>query len=152
MTLSSLQKALETTKDQSKSQIQTSKGEFESCFAGGLDLSEFGNSTQQKPKSAAAELLRIRAEEKKQRQKNQMAEQRMEQIIKQRVSNLESALSKQPKSDSVLVDALVKMHGQDVSAPTYRRKKTGPRKSGSSRNMQTKSKPHKIKKSRRSKY
>ena len=148
---SSLQRALAAA-SKPKSQIETSNGAFESCFAGGLDLSEFAKPQQRlgMPKSAAAELLRVRAEERKQMEQNEAEEQKLEEIIKMRVSNL-SSLSKEPRNSNAVVDALVKMHGHDTSRPTFRTKKSKPRKSGSSRGSQP-SKFSAAKKSRRIKY
>jgi hypothetical protein len=155
MTTSSLQKALAGAR-KPKSQIETSNGAFESCFAGGLDLSEFSSPKEPlqvggAPKSAAAELLRVKAEERRHREKEEAEEQRMEEIIKKRVSNLENSLTKQRPSNSIVVDALVKMHGQDTSDPSYRKKKSGLRKSRSSRGAQS-AKSFSVKKSRRIKY
>jgi hypothetical protein len=150
MTTSSLQSALAAAR-KPKSQIEPSNGAFESCFAGGLDLSEFSSPKEplQVGTSAAAELLRVKAEERKQREKEEAEEQRMEEIIKKRVSNLENSLTKQRPSNSIVVDALVKMHGQDTSDPSYRQKKSGLRKSRSSRGVQS---SKAVKKSRRIKY
>jgi hypothetical protein len=150
--MTSLQRALAAKKP--------SKGAFETVFAGGLDLSEFstGTTTYQKsdgtPKSAAAELLRIKAEERKQRDESEAADRRMEEIVKKRVSNLEQCLNKERPSNNIVVDALVKMHGSDVSAPSYRQKrKSGPRKSGSSKTGTSQSsKSHTFKKPRRIKH
>jgi hypothetical protein len=148
--MSSLQRALAAKKP--------SKGTFETCFAGSLDLSEFstGMTTDKKSdgtlKSAAAELLRIKAEERKQREESEAADRRMEEIVKKRVSNLEQCLKKERPSNNIVVDALIKMHGNDVSAPSYRQKrKFKPRKSGSSHSSQS-SKSIAFKKPRRIKY
>jgi restriction endonuclease Mrr len=132
------------------SSFETSKGEFESCFAGGLDISEFDNTTTKKPaKSAAAELLRVKALEKEQREKEQAEEEQLEIAIQKRVSTLEQALLAKQKtnSGSVVADALVKMHGHDKSEPLYRSKKFGKRRSGHNRTS-TSSKSHFAKKSR----
>ena len=71
----------------------------------------------------------------------------MEEIIRKRVSNLAT----QGPSNSIVVDALVKMHGSEMSERSSKKKKSGSRKSGSFRNSQP-SKPFAKKKSRRSKY
>jgi hypothetical protein len=132
-----------------RSSFETSKGEFESCFAGGLDISEFDNTTTKKPaKSAAAELLRVKALEKEQREKEQAEEEQLKIAIQKRVSSREQALAKQKRnSGSIVVDALVKMHGHDTSEPLYRSKKMGKRRSGHNRTS-TSSKSHFAKKSR----
>jgi hypothetical protein len=150
-TMTSLQRAVVAAKE-SKPQYETSNGAFETCFAGGLDLSEFSNpssSLVQPGKSAAAELLRVKAKERNQREEEEAAERRMEEIIKQGVSNLEQSLKKTPRP-SIVVDALVKMHGSDTSESLYRGKKSRQRKSGSSRNNASSSKAYK--KSKKSKY
>ena len=148
MTLSSLQRAVASTQ-KPKPENQTPKGAFESSFAGGLDLSEFANAVVNRgpSKSAAAELLRIKTKEKEQREKTEAEERIMEEIIRKRVSNLAT----QGPSNSIVVDALVKMHGSEMNERSSKKKISGSRKSGSFRNSQP-SKPFAKKKSRRSKY
>eukprot|EP00980_Cylindrotheca_fusiformis_P018803 scaffold6265_cov193-Cylindrotheca_fusiformis.AAC.23 len=119
------------------SSFATSAGEFESTFADGLDISEFDTSvatpTAQKGsvRSAAADLLRVKEIEKKQREEEEAEEGALQVAVQERASIVEESLIKQKRnSGSIVADALVKMHGQDTHEPSYRSKKMGKRRSG----------------------
>ena len=134
-----------TTKPLKKGSFETANGEFESCFADGLDISEFLNTSAKEGKpqpSAAEQLLRIKAIEKKEREEEEAQEQRLELSIEKRASNIAKSLEKEKRGPaSIVVDALVKMHGHDTAEPSYRGKK----KFGKKKSLVTK-------KSRRIKY
>ena len=107
----------------------TSRGEFESSFAGGLDLSEFLNTNKKTntmpQKSAAKELLRVKSLEKRQREKDEAEEQRLGIAVQNRVSNFEESLllaeqRKRKSTGSIVVDALVKMHGHDTAESPFK--------------------------------
>ena len=85
--------------------LETSSGAFEACFAGGLDLSEFGNNTSTPPTSntsisnsfdfnttatisASAALLQIRAQESVERHREEQEESRMQAIAQKRAESL----------------------------------------------------------------
>lgn len=137
----------------STSLIATSKGEFESCFSVGLDLSEFENPNgPKKPAtSAAAELLRVKKLEREKRKQDEAVEEQMKNSIRQQISTLRSA-QKRSTSGNMVVDALVKMHGGDTDDPRHRTskmgKKSGQRRITSSQSSRTKA----VKKSRRTKH
>lgn len=129
-----------TTK--SRTSLSFAKGAFESSFAEGLDISEFNSSTIREPAtSAAAELLCVKALEKEQRAQEAAAEEQLQTTIKNKVSALEQALTRSKEnSGSVVVDALVKMHGHDTSQPSYRiKKERTDRRSGRHRTASSKS-------------
>lgn len=150
----------------------TSKGEFESSFAGGLDLSEFLNTNKKTStipqKSAAKELLRVKSLEKRQREKDEAEERRLGIAIQNRVSNLEESLHlaeqrKRNSTGSIVVDALVKMHGHDTAESPFKlQKKSSSSGGGGKRRTTTTSLHHSsrisskkstaTKKSRRIKY
>jgi hypothetical protein len=85
--------------------LETSSGAFEACFAGGLDLSEFGNNTSTPPTSntsinnsfdfnttatisASAALLQVKAQESLERQREEQEEFRMQAIAQKRAQSL----------------------------------------------------------------
>jgi hypothetical protein len=85
--------------------IDTSSGAFEASFAGGLDLSEFGNNTSTPPTSntsisnsfgfnttatisASAALLQIRAQESVERHREEQEESRMQAVAQKRAESL----------------------------------------------------------------
>lgn len=136
----------------SPSLITTSKGEFEACFAGGLDLSEFDN--QNAPKkgtgSAAAELLRVKKLEMEKRQQEEAAEEQMKNSIRQQISTIRNA-QKRRNSGNMVVDALVKMHGGDTDDPRHRTLKVGKQR-GQRKAPSMPSRAKAVKKSRRAKH
>jgi hypothetical protein len=88
--------------------LETSSGAFEACFAGGLDLSEFGNNTSTPPTSntsisnsfdfnttatisASAALLQIRAQESVERHREEQEEFRMQAIAQKRAQSLHAS-------------------------------------------------------------
>jgi hypothetical protein len=129
----------------------TKKGGFESCFASGLDLSEFssgGTQSQSTRPSAAAELLRVKQEEIEE-------ETRMEVLVKNRVSQLEESIEKKKlgghRSENMVVNALINMHGNDDAASKYKIRKAMKKTKASSHPAQPQ-KSKAVRKSRRSKY
>lgn len=89
---SSLQQAV------SSAQISTKNGAFESSFAGGLDLSEFG-ATAFSASSASAALLKVKVMEAQERQKEEIAESQMQSIVQSRVKEINE--SKGPTRDDI---------------------------------------------------
>ncbi|CAJ1915508.1 unnamed protein product [Cylindrotheca closterium] len=136
----------------STSLITTSKGEFESCFAVGLDLSEFDNqNAPNKPTtSAAAELLQVKKLEREQRMQEEAAEEKMKNCIRQQISTLRSSQQRRTPGN-MLVDALVKMHGGDTDDPRHRTIKMGKQR-GQRRTSSQSSRTKAVKKSRRIKH
>jgi hypothetical protein len=123
--MSSLQRLLQASKEKSR-EYETSNGKFESCFANGLDLSEFSSSnfTGGRPKSAAAELLRVKKIEKERQRQDEIEERRMEGVIRQRAQHVKkSIVQKRNGAEDVVVDALVKMHDSDPTSTSHKRKK-----------------------------
>jgi len=156
---SSLQKAAAAV-TKSNASYQTSNGQFETCFAAGLDLSEFGTGSQAQngshllSESAAAQLLQVKEAEKREREEEEAANQRVQKLISKRSASIRESIKKKQESN-VVVNALVQMHGRDTSDPSvYRKHKKLSKKLGFSRPTSSTqsggSKAHK--KSRRSKY
>lgn len=162
---SSFQKAAASSRN-SEPSFQTSHGHFETCFASGLDLTEFGsalttddenNDEPPRRESAAAQLLRVKQEEKRQQQEEEAADDKMQKVVQGRAANIQETINKKRESN-VLVNALVQMHGSDTSDPSvYRKNKKLSKKITSSTKRGAPSlsahaggKAHK--KSRRSKY
>jgi hypothetical protein len=125
--MTSLQKAAAAAAKSSKSSFQTSHGQFETWFASGLDLTEFGNASttsgdqSSRRESAAAQLLRVKEEEKRLRNEEEDAEEKMHLVVQGRVANIQETIKKKHESN-VLVNALVQMHGSDTSDPSMFRK------------------------------
>lgn len=137
----------------------TMKGAFESCFASGLDLSEFSSGdTQSQPSrpSAAAELLLVKQEEIKQKEREEEEEKKMEVLVKNRVSQLEESIEKKKlgghHSENMVVNALINMHGNDDAASKYKIRKAMKKTKASSRPAPQPQKSKAVRKSRRSKY
>jgi hypothetical protein len=158
---SSLQRAAAKSSTATKPVSQpTKKGAFESCFASGLDLSEFssgGTQSQSSRPSAAAELLRVKQEEIKQKEREEEEETRMEVLVKNRVSQLEESIEKKKlgahRSENMVVNALVNMHGNDDVVSKHKTRKAMKKTKSSSRPAPPQPQKSKaIKKSRRSKY
>ena len=90
---SSLQNAV------SVSLVKTDKGQFENCFASGLDLSEFDSKSRETNGSASTKtsaskaLLIVKATEKQQIQQQNKDDEKLEEIVKRRVENLTSNTS-----------------------------------------------------------
>jgi hypothetical protein len=120
--MSSLQRAL-AEHQSSKPAFQTTKGQFENCFAAGLDLTEFGNSSESDfPKeSAAAQLLRVKEKEKKLKDDEEVAERRLREVIQVRAAEINDTIRKTIQGN-VLVNALVQMHGSDTRDTSIFRK------------------------------
>jgi len=114
--MSSLQRAVEAAK-QSTPTYLTSHGQFERSFASGLDLTEFGNSSKadDQRESAASHLLRVKAKERKIKEDEEIAEQRLQEIIKDRSAQINEVLRKQKQEGNVVVNTLVQMHASDTS-------------------------------------
>jgi hypothetical protein len=95
-------------------------GSFESCFAGGLDLSELGGSSQ-KGCSHAAVLLQVKQRQAVQRRLEEQEELRMQEIVQKRVQTLSK---KKNVRENDVVGALVGMHGGDRSVLESNHRKT----------------------------
>jgi hypothetical protein len=141
--MTSLQRASCTGK------LEAEKGTFESSFAAGLDLSEFGLSSK-KQQSAAAELLRIKAEQAHQDTNEEREERWIHKVAKARGKQLLQAavvhnysndefgscrqhaapppLESQQHSATDLMDktdigaTLVYMHGEDANGAHHKAK------------------------------
>jgi hypothetical protein len=98
--------------------LETSSGAFEACFAGGLDLSEFGNNTSTPPTSnttcsisnsfhfnttatisASAALLQIRAQESVERHREEQEEFRMQAMAQKRAQSLSESTTMKNNND-----------------------------------------------------
>lgn len=136
----------------SPSLITTSKGEFEACFASGLDFSEFENSNARKKPttSAAAELLQVKKLEREKRKQEEAAEEQIKSSIRQQISTLQSAKQRR-NSGNMVVDALVKMHCDDTDDPRHRTIKMGKQR-GQRRVSSQASRAKAFKKSRQTKH
>jgi hypothetical protein len=101
-------------------------GGFESCFAQGLDFSEFGgnnsNGKNYNNKSAAEELLQIKEKERKQRTIQEQEEIKMQEALQKRLKSIKDNQLKidndnknvtRSSSQFEVVDALVRMHDTD---------------------------------------
>lgn len=165
---SSLQQAVAAAaanKTLKSSSYQTSRGQFETCFAAGLDLSEFGVDDNRTPsssslsvnppvrESAAAQLLRVKEAEKRQKEEEHAADKRMQAIVQERTANIRETIKRKEESN-ILVNALAQMHGQDTSDTSiYRKHKRLERKLGLTKRSAAVGGNHKAhKKSRRSKH
>jgi hypothetical protein len=160
--LTSLQRAAASEVSAPKSTTKSSNnGAFEACFASGLDLSEFDSNptlqVQAARPSASAELLRVKALEMQQKERDQREEERMQEIVKNRVIDLEKSLDKKKENKSdfgadLFVDALVSMHGNDYVVSSHKKRKLLAKKSRPSSHQQKSPKTIAVKKSRRKKY
>ncbi len=140
-------------------------GEFENCFAQGLDISELissSSSSQGQKTSAAEELLKIKQSEQRQRQVHEEEEQKLHVALQKKVDslkNLANTKEKEPKRSSFEIgDALLRMHGSDEKTASLLSMKATSRKgSGASgrRRKAASSRSNKgmvAKKSRKSKF
>lgn len=100
MSSSSLQKAANAGRP--------TKGQFEACFAGALDLSEFGSATSSGSTSShashAAALLRVKQAESAQKLQNEREEARLQEAAQRRKDKLK-AESGQPKQQNLVLTA-----------------------------------------------
>ena len=163
--MTSLQKAaaavtISTSSKGLNSSCETAKGQFERCFASGLDLSEFGTTNGEgsdKPlQSAAAQLLRVKEGERRRKEQEEMADIRTREVVRERITDVRETL-KLKRESNILVNALVQMHGSDTMDPSvFRKNKKLPKKLASVKHPVSSgpSKGTKMahKKSRRSKY
>ena len=98
-------------------------GAFESCFASGLDLSEFAASSSAPncktatKSSAASELLRIKQAEKQQRENDEREDYKMDLLVQRRLHKLRNG-AKSDDPNTLVVNALVQMHGGDETYKT----------------------------------
>ena len=172
--MSSLQQALDNaankynlTKLGDTGKKSKGSGEFESCFAQGLDISELisGSSSTKgggKKTSAAEELLKIKQSEQRQRQVHEEEEQKMQVALQKKLVSLKSLANnkdKEPKRSSFEIgDALLRMHGSDEKTASLLSMKASSLKGngGSSRRRKAASSRSKkgmvAKKSRKSKF
>jgi len=156
--------------------METKKGAFESSFAAGLDLSEFGGESTANHASAAAELLCVKAEEAQRAAREEQEEARLQNLAKERGQHLQHAQSDvavrrhaAPQDSHSATDlmenanigaTLVHMHGNDVNGAHHKAKtqKKGKRKLEKAMNGKrpmsqvVKGKKGAVKKSKRSKY
>lgn len=139
--ITSLQKAATAAAaKKAQASYHTSKGQFETCFATGLDLSEFDknplrNGGGTPVESAASRLLRVKQAEKRRKEEEDAADQRLRQIVQEESAKTRESLEREKESNTV-VNALVHMHGHDMSDPSafvYRKHKKLGKKSGVSR-------------------
>jgi hypothetical protein len=97
--------------------LETRSGAFEACFAGGLDLSEFGNNTSTPPTSntsinnsfdfnttatisASAALLQVKAQESLERHREEQEEFRMQAIAQKRAQSLHESATMNNNGDN----------------------------------------------------
>jgi hypothetical protein len=85
-----------------------SKGAFESCFAQGLDLSEFAapSNHHQKPVSASAALLAVKKEESQRRHQQEREDAQMAHTVQQRAERLREASKSMNDRKAVTAAAL----------------------------------------------
>jgi hypothetical protein len=123
--------AAATEKNQGKKDFPP--GAFENCFSTGLDLSEFTVASQSddvvtRTASASSQLLRIKCQERNKRRQEEQEDFKMEQMLQNRLTALRPSDDANQKksspacSPSVVMDALVQMHGGDE---TYKRPNPG---------------------------
>ena len=138
--MTSLQRASQASK------LETSKGAFENSFAAGLDLSEFGVPSNNTQPSAAAELLRVKAQQAQQAALEDNEEVRIQGLAKARAQHLQAAIAEDLTESSThqhgrhaaphesqratdLMEAtnlsatLIHMHGQDVQQGGHHKQK-----------------------------
>ena len=168
--MTSLQRAVQTQKPETK------KGAFESSFAAGLDLTEFGCdcASSNHHTSAAAELLRVKAQEAQRAAQEEEKEVRILELAKQRGRELQTdpaestvvqrhAAPQDSHSATDLMEnanisaTLVHMHGDDANgahhkAKLRRNKRRHVEKSMRPMNAAVKGKKGAVKKSKRSKH
>jgi hypothetical protein len=125
MALTSLQRAVAESQQQTGTgSTSGKKGCFESCFASGLDLSEFATSNSTPPPSkisAASELLKVKAREREEQEKEQLEEERMQMLVQQRAVQLKQSFNQRQQdrllgsnaSQSAFTNALLSMHKTD---------------------------------------
>ena len=80
-----------------------------------------GNKYPSRMESASAQLLRVKEEEKRRKQVEEVAETNMQEVVQSRISHIHETIKKNRQSN-VLVNALVQMHGSDTSDPSMHRK------------------------------
>lgn len=110
--------------DRKNSNNDDRKGAFESCFAVGLDLSEFSaskaspSSPNHAIKSASAELLKTTLIEKEQKEADEQMELKMNAMVRDRALDLEKSLRKKKEEaasgNTILSNALINMHQSDT--------------------------------------
>jgi hypothetical protein len=119
-----LQRAVAESQQQAgRGSSSETKGGFESCFASGLDLSEFStsDSTTAPKLSAASELLKVKAREREEQEKEQVEEDRMQSVVQQRAVQLKQSFNQRQQdrllgnnaSQSAFTNALLSMHKTD---------------------------------------
>ena len=135
---SSLQRAVQT------GNLEVKKGAFESSFAAGLDLSEFGGSISSTTArythaSAAAELLSVKAREAQRAAHEEREETRIQVLAKTRGQQLQTSQSEEvmvprhaaPHESHSATDlmenanvcaTLVHMHGDDINGAHHKAK------------------------------
>ena len=125
--MSSLQLALAPEQQKHRQTSCTSAGQFESCFAQGLDLSEFdtphhGNNNGNR-QTASAELLRIKEQEMRRNEMEEQEEYHLEQAVKDRQQQLletqqqqeEANEKKTTERDKFSLESILrKMHNADA--------------------------------------
>ena len=152
----------------SNERLDKKKGAFETCFAGSLDLSEFADNDGKTAdsalprRSAAAELLKVKAQEREIREREQHEEEKMGSIVQQRAQSLKESMVKRQQqrllgrnsSQSVVTSALLSMHQSDHNQLSGRSHNKRKQKLAKSKPLQRSNIPKSkaIKKSKRSKY
>lgn len=151
--------AVTTKSPRTRSEKETKKnGGFESCFASGLDLSEFGtNVANPTAPSAAAQLLKVKVRESANRKFHDQEQMRLKSLAEQRTHLLkEQASAARKGSGNQLVEMLGSMHKNDEvnQSKASREMKTKEKRLTKQYAKQMKVPPSKIiaKKRKRSKY
>lgn len=130
------------------SNINTKPKKFESCFAVGLDLSEFSSTDQKSSQiSAAAELLQVKNRERIQKELEDQEEEIMQQSAAKRVKKAERMLYDASKQMNIIKscgggagfssNVLIDMHSSDLSG--------GKKETGKNKKVAKKSTNYKIK-------
>jgi hypothetical protein len=103
---SSLQRAVEVAGGSSDVATAVRKGDFENCFAGGLDLSEFGGSTSTNTSSHAALLLQVKLAESADRLQQEQDDERMQVDVRRRIEKHKEASMIRSTAESNVLQAV----------------------------------------------
>lgn len=140
-----------------KNRAAKQKGAFESCFAQGLDLSEFGSlkTSSSSSTSSASKLLNIKRIEKEQADCEERQEAQMEEVVRKRALHLKETKEKLPVSatkvwqandstTNVIFSSMIEMHRADENGALKRqqqhRKRPGSSMKGKSDTKSVRSK------------
>lgn len=151
----SLQQALVADQTTTTTTTTRKTGGFESCFAQGLDLSEFTAASTAEPQTShAAVLLQIKQSEALIKHNEEQEELRMQQVVRERVQALQQQATNSDNNDNELIGALVGMHRSDHSVieSKHHRKIRVKKASKNSTQKQTTKKVRVVKKSNSRKH